>query len=31
MDIHKIKVISNNTCYGPEPSPSDEVAQHLTI
>lgn len=31
MDIHKIKVISNNTCYGSEPSPNDEVEQHLTI
>ncbi len=31
MDIQKIKLISNNICYGPEPSPSDEVEQHLTI
>lgn len=31
MDIQKIKIISNNICYGPEPSPSDEVEQHLTI
>ncbi|MHC6181047.1 hypothetical protein ACYUJ6_14570 [Clostridium sp. JNZ X4-2] len=31
MDIQKIKIISNNICYGPEPSPIDEVEQHLTI
>lgn len=31
MDIQKIKIISNNICYGPEPSPTDEVKQHLTI
>lgn len=31
MRIRKIKIISNNICYGPEPSPKDEVEQHLTI
>ena len=31
MDIQKIELISNNICYGPEPSPNDEVEQHLTI
>ena len=31
MDIYKIKLISNNICYGPEPSTTDEVEQHLTI
>ena len=31
MNIQKIKIISNNICYGPPPSPTDEVKQHLTI
>ena len=31
MNIQKIKIISNNICYGPEPSPTDEVEQNLTI
>ncbi len=31
MHIQKINIISNNICYGPEPSPKDEVEQHLTI
>ncbi|GAA3658018.1 hypothetical protein [Asaccharospora irregularis] len=31
MDIQKIRIISNNICYGPEPSSTDEVEQHLTI
>lgn len=31
MCIQKIRIISNNICYGPEPSPKDEVEQHLTI
>ena len=31
MDIQKFKLISNNICYGPEPSSNDEVEQHLTI
>lgn len=31
MDIYIIKLISNNICYGPEPSTTDEVEQHLTI
>lgn len=31
MRIQKIRIISNNICYGPEPSQKDEVEQHLTI
>lgn len=31
MNIQKIRIISNNICYGPGPSPKDEVEQHLTI
>lgn len=31
MLIRKIRIISNNICYGSEPSPKDEVEQHLTI
>ncbi|NLK94539.1 MAG: hypothetical protein GX275_05015 [Clostridiales bacterium] len=31
MDIQKIRIISNNICYGPEPQPTDEIEQHLTI
>jgi hypothetical protein len=31
MSIRKIRIISNNICYGPEPSSTDEVEQHLTI
>lgn len=31
MGIHKIKIISNNICYGPGPYPTSEVEQHLTI
>lgn len=31
MNIQKIRIISNNICYGPEPSPKDEVEQHSTI
>lgn len=31
MDIQKIKIVSNNISYGPPPSPTDEVEQHLTI
>lgn len=27
----KIRIISNNICYGPCPLPDEEVAQHLTI
>lgn len=31
MPIQKIRIESNNICYGPEPSTTDEVEQHLTI
>ncbi len=31
MRIQKIRIISNNICYGPEPTQKDEVEQHLTI
>lgn len=31
MQIQKVRIISNNICYGPEPLPEDEVEQHLTI
>lgn len=31
MYIQKIELISNNICYGPEPAPTDEVEQHLTV
>jgi len=31
MRIQKIRIISNNICYGPEPSQKYEVEQHLTI
>lgn len=27
----KIRIVSNNICYGPAPQPDDEVEQHLTI
>lgn len=27
----KLKLISNNICFGPAPDPGDEVEQHLTI
>lgn len=27
----KVKIISNNICYGPCPAPDDEVEQHLSI
>ena len=29
--IKKMRIISNNICYGPMPEPDDEVEQHLTI
>ena len=29
--LQKIRIISNNICYGPPPEPDDEVEQHLTI
>lgn len=28
---HKIRIVSNNICYGPPPEPEDEVEQHITI
>ncbi|MDR5586053.1 hypothetical protein [Clostridium aquiflavi] len=31
MNIQKIRITSNNICYGPEPFSTDEVEQHLTI
>jgi hypothetical protein len=31
LQINKVRIISNNICYGPEPLPEDEVEQHLTI
>lgn len=27
----KIRIVSNNICYGPPPEPEDEVDQHITI
>lgn len=27
----KIRIISNNICYGPPPEPDDEIEQHITI
>ena len=31
MTIKKIKLVSNNICFGPMPDPDTEVEQHLTI
>jgi len=31
LQIQKIRIVSNNICYGPEPLPEDEVEQHMTI
>lgn len=31
MLIKRLRIISNNICYGPCPAPEDEVEQHLTI
>lgn len=31
LQIQKVRIVSNNICYGPEPLPEDEVEQHLTI
>ncbi|MBX4272194.1 hypothetical protein [Clostridium estertheticum] len=31
MCIQKIRILSNNICYAPEPSFTDKVEQHLTI
>ena len=30
-ELKKIRIISNNLCYGPCPEPDDEIEQHLTI
>lgn len=27
----KVRIVSNNICYGPPPEPDDEVKQHITI
>ena len=27
----KVRIVSNNICYGPPPEPDDEVEQHITI
>lgn len=29
--LKKIRIVSNNICYGPMPEPDDEVEQHITI
>lgn len=29
--LKKVRIVSNNICYGPMPAPNDEVEQHLTI
>ncbi len=29
--LQKMRIISNNICYGPCPDPEDEVEQHLTV
>ena len=29
--LKKVRIVSNNICYGPMPKPEDEVEQHLTI
>ena len=29
--LKKVRIVSNNICYGPMPEPNDEVEQHLTI
>lgn len=31
LQIQKIRIVSHNICYGPEPLPEDEVEQRLTI
>lgn len=31
MQIQKVRIVSNNICYGPAPLHEDEVEQHLTI
>lgn len=30
-DPQKVRIVSNNICYGPPPEPDDEVEQHITI
>ncbi len=27
----KVRIVSNNICYGPSPEPDDEVEQHIII
>ena len=27
----KVRIVSNNICYGPMPEPDDEIEQHITI
>ena len=29
--LKKMRIVSNNICYGPMPEPNDEVEQHLTV
>ena len=29
--LKKVRIVSNNICYGPMPEPDEEVEQHLTI
>lgn len=29
--LKKMRIISNNICYGPMPKPNDEIEQHITI
>ncbi len=29
--VRKMKIVSNNICYGPKPNPEDEVEQRLTV
>lgn len=31
MLIQKVRIVSKNICYGPEPLPDDEVEQHLAV
>ncbi len=28
---YKVRIVSNNICYGPVPEPDDEIEQHITI
>lgn len=29
--LKKVRIVSNNICYGPMPEPDEEIEQHLTI